>query len=147
MSCIQSLNVKINKYLELGLVKDPLFLMMMASVMAMSVGVPHVLFFIPTYARQMDTNLDPAVLLCATSVSDLIGRIAFGFILDADLAPKHLIYSCMIVSAGLSVVALAVTRDSIGLVIAMLIYGLGGGAWFLMVPLLLADYLGTVREI
>ena len=74
--------------MELGLVKDPLFLMMMASVMAMSVGVPHVLFFIPTYARQMDTNLDPAVLLCATSVSDLIGRIAFGFILGNIHKPR-----------------------------------------------------------
>ena len=48
----------------------------------------------------------------------------------------------MIVSAGVSVIALAMTRHSIGLVIAMLIYGLGAGAWFLMVPLLLADYLG-----
>ena len=27
----------------------------------------------------------------------------------------------------------------------MLLYGLGSGAWFLMVPLLLADYLGVER--
>ena len=32
-----------------------------------------------------------------------------------------------------------------GLAISMLLYGLGSGAWFLMVPLLLADYLGVER--
>ena len=52
--------------------------------MAMSVGVPHVLFFVPTYVRSMKMDIDPAFLLSATSVADLIGRIAFGFILDAN---------------------------------------------------------------
>lgn len=32
-----------------------------------------------------------------------------------------------------------------GLAVSMLLYGLGSGAWFLMVPLLLADYLGVER--
>ena len=71
-------------YLDLKLVKEPIFLIMVLSVMAMSVGVPHVLFFVPTYVRSMKMDIDPAFLLSATSVADLIGRIAFGFILDAN---------------------------------------------------------------
>ena len=133
------------KNLDLALVKEPIFLMMVFSVMAMSVGQPHVLFFIPTYTRSLGVDLDPAFLLCVTSITDLLGRIAFGLILDANLAPKHLIYFTMIVSSGISVIALAVVKDSVGLIIAMLVYGLGGGAWFLMVPLLLAEYLGVER--
>ena len=71
-------------YLDLKLVKEPIFLIMVLSVMAMSVGVPHVLFFVPTYSQSMKMNIDPAFLLSATSVADLIGRIAFGFILDVN---------------------------------------------------------------
>ena len=70
---IQRLTIFINKYIDLSLVKEPIFIMMVISVMTMSVGVPHVLFFIPTYVRRMEgsATLDPAVLLCATSISDL----------------------------------------------------------------------------
>lgn len=135
----------LNKYLDLSLVKEPLFLMMVSSVMAMAVGVPHVLFFIPSYTRNIGATVDPAVLLCATSVADLIGRLAFGVLLDANFASKHLIYALMILATGLSVIGLTLTRDAIGLSIAMLIYGLGSGGWFLMVPLLLADYLTVER--
>ena len=141
---IQRISIFINKYIDLSLVKEPIFIMMVISVMTMSVGVPHALFFIPTYVRKMEgsATLDPAVLLCATSISDLVGRIAFGFLLDANFAPKHLIYACMIISAGLSVIVLGLTHNNTVLIMAMLIYGLGAGAWFLMVPLLLAEYLG-----
>ena len=136
----------INKYLDLSLVKDPMFVMMVCSVMTMSVGVPHVLFFIPTYSKTLNISIDPAVLLSVTSIADLFGRILFGFILDANLAPKHIIYALMIMASGCSVIGLALSTHAIGLIINMLVYGLGSGAGFLMVPLLLAEYLGeTVR--
>ena len=131
----------INKYLDLSLVREPMFIMMVCSVMTMSVGVPHVLFFIPTYAKDV-INMEPAFILSATSIADLFGRILFGFILDANLAPKHIIYALMIMASGCSVIGLALSTNAIGLIINMLVYGLGSGAWFLMVPLLLAEYLG-----
>ena len=56
--------------------------------------------------------------------------------------PKHIIYGIMILAAGCSVIGLAFAKNTAGLVISMLIYGLGSGSWFLMVPLLLSDYLG-----
>ena len=133
------------------MVKEPLFLMMVASVTSMSVGVPHVLFFIPTYVRSLSLQvgdpqtLDPALLLSATSIADLVGRIAFGVLLDQNLAPKHIIYALMILICGFSVIGLALFPNPTGLTINMLLYGLGSGAWFLMVPLLLADYLGVER--
>ena len=132
------------KYLDLKLVKEPVFLIMVASVMTMSVGVPHVLFFVPTYSRSIQSvSIEPAFLLSATSIADLIGRIAFGFFLDANLGiPKHIIYGFMILAAGFSVIGLAFATNTAGMVISMLTYGLGSGAWFLMVPLLLSEYLG-----
>ena len=51
----------------------------------------------------------------------------------------------MIMIAGCSVIGLALATNATGLVISMLIYGLGSGSWFLMVPLLLSEYLGVER--
>ena len=48
-------------------------------------------------------------------------------------------------AAGCSVIGLSLSTNPFGLVISMLIYGLGSGAWFLMVPLLLSEYLGVER--
>ena len=109
--------------LDLKLVKEPLFLMMVASVTTMSVGVPHVLFFIPTYVRSIDgVALDPAVLLSATSIADLLGRIAFGFILDQNLAPKHILYAFMILACGTSVIGLALSVDPTGIKMHLYIF-------------------------
>ena len=109
--------------LDLKLVKEPLFLMMVASVTSMSVGVPHVLFFIPTYVRSLaqtaGVDLDPAVLLSATSIADLAGRIAFGFLLDRNCAPKHIIYAMMILICGSSVIGLAIAQNSTGITLVL----------------------------
>ena len=51
----------------------------------------------------------------------------------------------MIMAAGCSVIGLALATSTTGMVISMLVYGLGSGAWFLMVPLLLSEYLGVER--
>jgi MFS family permease len=55
------------------------------------------------------------------------------------------IYGLMIMAAGCSVIGLALATNTTGMVISMLVYGLGSGAWFLMVPLLLSEYLGVER--
>ena len=39
------------KYLDLSLCKDPLFWIVAGTVMCMSVGFPHVMFFLPNYIR------------------------------------------------------------------------------------------------
>ena len=133
------------KYLDLTLCKDPLFWIMAGSVMAMSVGVPHVLFFLPSFVRSMDIGADPATLLSITSVADLFGRIVCGFVLDADIIPQHIAYASMIGMTSLSVLVLPFAYTYPGLIGVMLIYGLGSGCWFLMVPLLLAEFLGVER--
>ncbi len=135
----------INKYLDLTLVKEPLFIIMALSVMCMSVGVPHVLFFVPTHAKGLKVGADPAVLLSATSIADLVGRIAFGIFLDANLVPKHFAYATMILVSGLSVMGLSLANSYWSLCLTMVFYGIGVGSWFLMVPLLLADFLGVER--
>ena len=69
---LQQLAKVVLQYLDLKLVKEPIFLMMVMSVMTMSVGVPHVLFFVPTYTRNLKVAIEPAFLLSATSIA---GRV------------------------------------------------------------------------
>ncbi|TRY67846.1 hypothetical protein TCAL_11469 [Tigriopus californicus] len=133
----------ITAYLEIGIVTEPLFIMLATSVMCMSFGVPHLLFFLPAYADPL--GIEASSLLALTSVFDLLGRLISGFILDMKFVPVHLFYSGVIFMTGFSVILLSFTTNYAGLMVAVAMYGVGAGTWFLMVPLLLSEYLGVQR--
>jgi hypothetical protein len=59
--------------------------------------------------------------------------------------PKYLAYSSMILLAGLSAITLPSATTFSEITVCMSFYGIGTGSWFLMVPLLLAEYLGVER--
>ncbi|QQP53868.1 Uncharacterized protein FKW44_006499, partial [Caligus rogercresseyi] len=135
----------LRKYIDFLIVKEPIFIMMSITVMTMAIGVPHVLFFLPAHARNLGfPSSDGSKLLAICSVTDMIGRILLTIILDANLASKHICYGLAILTTGFSVLVLAVIGNQFwAMALAMSAYGLGSGAWFLMIPLLLADYLGV----
>ena len=134
----------INKYIDLSLVKDPVFLILAGSVMMMAIGVPHCLFFLPTHAKFIGLPAtDASFLLSISAIFDLAGRLVFGFFLDLNLFPKYLGYSFMMLMSGVSAVCLSFTTTFSQIAICMSFYGVGTGGWFLMVPLLLAEHLGV----
>jgi MFS family permease len=134
----------INKYIDLSLVKDPVFLLLAGSVMLMAIGVPHCLFFLPTHAKLVGlAATDASYLLSISAIFDLAGRLVFGFFLDLNLFPKYLGYSLMMLIAGISAVCLPSTNSFLEIAVCMGFYGVGTGGWFLMVPLLLAEHLGV----
>ena len=134
----------INKYINLSLIKDPVFLLLTGSVMFMAIGVPHSLFFLPSHAKQIGLPVtDASFLLSISAIFDLAGRLSLGFILDLNLFPKYLGYSFMMFISGISAILLPSTETFTQVAICMGFYGLGTGGWFLMVPLLLAENLGV----
>ena len=133
----------LRKYLDFTLFCKPTFVSMTLSVMCMSLGVPHVLFFLPNFVRSLDVGADPATLLAIISIFDLIGRLSTGLILDAELVPKYLMFTIFIALSATSVIFLPLANSFTSLVMVMVFYGSGTGSWFLMVPLLLADYFGV----
>ena len=140
----KSLFTSINKYIDLNLVKNPVFLVLAASVMLMAIGVPHCLFFLPTHAKMIGLlATDASYLLSISAIFDLAGRLVFGFFLDLNLFPKYLGYSLMMLIAGISAVCLPSTNSFLEIAVCMSFYGVGTGGWFLMVPLLLAEHLGV----
>jgi cyanate permease len=57
-------------------------------------GMPHCLFFLPTYATSVGvSSSDASFLLSLGAVADLAGRLTFGFLLDLDLFPKVLLHN------------------------------------------------------
>ena len=133
----------IKKYLDFTLCCNPTFITMTLSVMCMSLGVPHVLFFMPNFVRSLNVGADPATLIAITSISELIGRIVSGLTLDAQLVPKFAMFTGFIALSAASVILLPLANSYPSLIIVMAFYGVGVGSWFLMVPLLLADFFGV----
>ena len=134
----------INKYINLSLVENPVFLVLAGSVMLMAVGLPHCLFFLPTHVETVGLPpSDASLLLSVSAIFDLTGRIAFGFFLDLNLVPKYVCYSGMMLLSGLSAILLAASSSFLSIATCMALYGIGSGGWFLMVPLLLAEHLGV----
>ena len=134
----------LEKYINLHLVKNPVFLVLAGSVMLMAVGVPHCLFFLPTHVKLVGLpSSDASILLSVSAIFDLAGRITFGLLLDLDLVPKYMCYCGMMLLSGLSTILLASTSTFPGIATCMALYGVGTGGWFLMVPLLLAEHLGV----
>ena len=140
--CLKFLHT-IRKYLDFTLCCNPTFITMTLSVMCMSLGVPHVLFFMPNFVRSLNVGADPATLIAITSISELIGRIVSGLTLDAQLVPKFAMFTGFIALSAASVILLPLANSYPSLIIVMAFYGLGVGSWFLMVPLLLADFFGV----
>jgi hypothetical protein len=77
----------------------------------MSVGAPHVLFFLPSYTHTLDIGIDPATLLAVVSIFDLLGRLVMGFLADANLLPKIVLYASLIFLSGISIIALPFFED------------------------------------
>ena len=108
-------------------------------------GVPHVLFFLPSYAHSLNLDVDAATLLAVISVFDLLGRVCFGFLADTNYVPKFVMYSSLIFLSSVSIILLPLFNDAVSLFVILSCYGLGVGGWFLMVPVLLADFFGVER--
>ena len=80
-------------YIDLSLIKNPLFLLMAATVMLMAVGCPHALFYLPSYANSLGLDRNEcSLLLSISAVFDLAGRVGLGYIADLNLFAKHHAY-------------------------------------------------------
>ena len=84
-------------------------------------------------------------VLFSASVCDLVGRIGFGLFLDARVINPNLIFSAVMFASAAAVYAVPSCRDGLALGAAVSVYAVGTGTMFLMIPLLLTEYLGVDR--
>lgn len=83
----------VNQYLDLSLVRNPLFVAMTTTVMLMAVGCPQMLFFLPAYANSVGlSKSDCSLLISISAIWDLVGRLGFGWIADLKIFPNSWAY-------------------------------------------------------
>ena len=73
---------------------------------------PHLLFFLPAYADQIDVHpASVSLLLSVCSVFDLVGRIGFGLVLDARIVNPNLVFSAVMFASTAAVFAVPNCHD------------------------------------
>lgn len=84
---------RIQRYLDITLLKDPTFILMCLSVTLMSVGCPYMLYYLPAHVISIGYNKSEAGYLVATSAAlDLIGRLGLGWLTDLQIFDRKKAY-------------------------------------------------------
>ncbi|XP_031616386.1 monocarboxylate transporter 12 isoform X2 [Contarinia nasturtii] len=137
---------KIQRYIDVTLLKDATFIGMCLSVTLMSVGCPYMLYFLPAYAISAGfTKKEAGLLVAISAVLDLVGRLGFGYLSDLQIFDRKKAFIVCILGAGLAVLSIPFENHSYLVGFSSATYGLCLGCWYLLVPVLLADLFGTER--
>ena len=144
-SCSQKVEEK-NKYFDLSLLKDPMYLVILISNSTNAIGYTNFIILLPAYASTLgfDKNL-AAYLISIVSALDLVGRIGGSALSDTNLIPKTWYFV-----GGLSISGLALTFLPMATSYSMLslfcgIFGLASGTYVGITAVIMADMLGTER--
>ncbi|KAI9555860.1 hypothetical protein GHT06_018377 [Daphnia sinensis] len=134
----------ITNYIDLSLIKNPLFLLMASTVMLMAVGCPHALFYLPAYANSLGIEKSQcSLLLSISAIFDLSGRLGLGYIADLNLFSKSKAYSLSMLTGAIAVLCLPFATTFASFAVIVSFYGFGLGSWFLLIPVLLCEHHGT----
>ncbi|KAK7065212.1 hypothetical protein SK128_010436 [Halocaridina rubra] len=131
---------------DFSLFKNPLFIMVSLSVFFMASGAPHALFFLPAYAESVDIpSSKTPQMLSISSMVDLIGRLGIGFVSDLGIFRISDLYFISASAAGIAVLLVTQMTNFSTLSAVLCLYGFGVGAWFVLIPTLLARHHGAAR--
>lgn len=133
-----------NKYLDLSLLRNPVYLIILFSNCANSIGCTNYTILLPSYAESLGFSKNiAAYLLSIESVFDFIGRIAGSTMSDFNLIPKRWFF---IGGSAISGIALAlvplVNSSFILFAILCSIFGLATGTYIGITAIVMTDYLG-----
>ncbi|XP_059611541.1 monocarboxylate transporter 13 [Phlebotomus argentipes] len=136
----------IEKYLDVSLLKEPVFILMCLSVTLMSTGSPYMLYYLPAYVLSAGyTKTEAGYLVAVSAALDLLGRLGFGWLSDLQIFDRKKAYITCIFGAGLAVLIIPLANSWYVLSCAAGAYGFCLGSWYLLMPVLLADIFGTDR--
>jgi len=128
------------------LLTNTVFLVYGFSAMLIFTGYPPLYIMLPDHARQTGISKSGAAFLVSIlGLSDVVGRIGFGFLADFNLVPKRVLFvGCMAV-AGSLVCVLPTVDHYVGLAVLCAVTGVFAGAFFTFLMVLLAEKLGDRR--
>ncbi|XP_076034827.1 monocarboxylic acid transporter silnoon [Oratosquilla oratoria] len=134
------------RFFNFSLFKSPLFVVTIISVFLMAAGAPHAIFFLPAYASSRDIESSQVTLMLSiSSIVDLFGRLGIGLIADLRLVRNSVMYAVCALTSGLAVLSIPWTTTFSAMTTMAGFYGFGVGAWFVLIPTLLAQHHGSAQ--
>lgn len=134
------------KLLDLTLFRNAVFLLYAFAVMLMFSGYPTLYVILPDQAKMLQIEKGRAAFLVSIlGITDLFGRIFFGFLADLNIVQKRYIFAGCTSLCGVAVCILPWMRGFVEFAILAGIIGLFAGGFFTLIAVMLAEKLGVHR--
>ncbi|ESP04890.1 hypothetical protein LOTGIDRAFT_109500 [Lottia gigantea] len=134
-------NSQCQKYITL--LTNPVFQIFIFSILLANFAYPTVFIMVPSYAEEIHVDKQSGALMVSIiGISDLIGRIFFGWFSDRRLiARKYEFMGTMGISGVLSLI-LPFVKTKVALFVYCGFYGFFAGAYICLIAVVLVDVLG-----
>ncbi|XP_067620386.1 monocarboxylate transporter 12 [Eurosta solidaginis] len=137
---------KRSKFFDLGLLKDPTYLVILISNSTNAIGYTNFIILLPAYGVALGFNKSlAAYLISIVSATDLIGRIGGSALSDLDLIPKTWYFVGGLAISGLSLAILPFATSYGMLSFWCAVFGLASGVYVGITAIIMADMLGEER--
>ena len=132
--------------LDVGMLKEPLYLACVTSVFLFTAGLPHVSLLVPRFAQEIGVSASQvATMISLIAPIDIVSRLSFGFLLDLNLFHKRysLFITCMV--GGVGIIALVFVHSYAALFASCAVVYAAVGFYFVSTPVMYAGYYGVER--
>lgn len=139
--------VSSNKFLDLSLLRDPAYLVVLISNSTNAIGYTNFIILLPAYAGALGFDKNRAAyLLSIVSLLDLIGRIGGSALSDwTNFIPKTWYFVGGLAVSGLALAALPQATSYSMVAFWCSLFGLASGIYVGITAVIMADMLGTER--
>ncbi|XP_044764873.1 monocarboxylate transporter 4 isoform X2 [Coccinella septempunctata] len=134
------------KFIDLALLKDPIYLIIMVSSGINAVSYTNFLIILPQYALMQNFGkTNGALLLSIVSTFDLIGRIGGSALSDLQCCPKLGYYIGGLLISGLALAFLPMYPNFVFVSCCCVVFGISSGAYTGVTAVIMTDMLGEDR--
>lgn len=134
------------KLFDLGLLKDPIYLIILISNATNAISYTNFVILLPSYAQTLNFDKDQgAMLLSIASALDLVGRIGGSALSDLTLFPKFWYFVIGLFLSGVSLGIMPLFSDFWTIALFCAIFGLASGTYVGITAIVMADMLGEER--
>lgn len=142
----QKNNKKKKSTFDFTLLKNPVFLCFACSVFLAFSGYPNLFIIVPAHAVQVGlSKTQSALLISLIGITDLIGRILFGWFFDLGYVRKLWGFMLSMVLSGLFCLGVQWYSDFVTLALFSSVVGFFAGAFSALIAPILADSFGVEK--
>ncbi|XP_046564476.1 monocarboxylate transporter 12-like [Haliotis rubra] len=128
------------------LLVNPVFLVYLCSVLIANFGYPNVFIMLASYCEELHLDKDTAALLFSLiGLSDLCGRLFFGWFSDLKFFPRRYGFLGTMAISGILSILLPLIKYYEMLVFYCCTYGFFAGSYIALIAVVLVDCLGIEK--